>query len=110
MSPMPTATPQAGVDESLLVAVAVALAVTALVAVGMGVVGRLRAAGSPRLTVGIGAGSALALLAGALLVGALLAGGMLTRPPAAVADVGTTVKGVGVAQKVDLENFQLPTL
>lgn len=109
MSPMPTAAPQAGVDESLLIAVAVALAVTALVAVGM-VVGRLRAAGSPRLTVGIGAGSALALLAGALLVGALLAGGMLTRPPAAVADVGTTVKGVGVAQKVDLENFQLPTL
>lgn len=108
MFSMLTAAPQAGADNGLPTAVAIALAVTALVAVGMTVAAKLKHVRVSRTVIRIGAGSILAVLVGALFVG-----GALTRPPAAAADNEATVKLTGhgpVEVKTDLEGFQLPTL
>jgi hypothetical protein len=110
MFPMLTAIPQAGADNGLPIALAVALAATALAAIGMTVVAKFMSAWKndarlARTVVGIGAGSALALLVGALIVG-----GALTRPPAAVADEPAgKVPGHGPVE-TKVEGFQLPTL
>jgi hypothetical protein len=98
------AVPPAGPDASLADAIALALAVTALVAIGMAVVSSLRAKRASRSAVIIGAGAALAILVGALSVG-----GTLTRPPAAAADEVVTRVAVG-GVKADLQGLQLPTL
>lgn len=106
MFPMLTAIPQAGADNGLPIAIAVALAATALAAIGMTVVAKLRHARLTRTVIGIGAGSALALLVGALIVG-----GALTRPPAAVADDEPAGKAPGQGPvETKIEGFQLPTL
>lgn len=108
MFSMLTAAPQAGATNGLLTAVAIALAVTALVAVGMTVVAKLKHVRISGLAFSIAAGSIIAVLVGALFVG-----GALTRPPAAAADVKPAGKltGDGPSEsKFDLEGFQLPTL
>ncbi|HWR84695.1 MAG TPA: hypothetical protein VN200_01745 [Rhodoglobus sp.] len=104
MSPMLPVVPPTGPDASLPDAIAVALAVTALIAVGMAVISSLRTKRASRRAVIIGAGATLAILVGALSVG-----GALTRPPAAAADEISTRGAVGIV-KVDLHDFQLPTL
>jgi hypothetical protein len=108
MFSMLTAAPPAGAANGLLTAVAIALAVTALVAVGMTVAAKLKHVRISGLAVSIGAGSIIAVLVGALFVG-----GALTRPPAAAADTELVGKLAGhgpVESKVELEGFQLPTL
>lgn len=106
MFPMLTVVPPTGADNGLPTAVAIALAVTALVAVGMVVAAKLTHARPSRTVAGIGVGSTLAVLVGVLLVG-----GALTRPPAAVAgdEVSGKLTGHGPVE-VKVEGFQLPTL
>ena len=108
MFSMLTAAPQAGAGNGLPTALAIAFAVTAIVAVGMTVAAKLKHVRPSRLVVSIGAGSILAVLVGALFVG-----GALTRPPAAAADSETAGKSAGqgpVEAKLELEGLQLPTL
>ncbi len=106
MFTMLTAIPQAGADDGLLIALAVASAATALAAIGMTVVTKLRHARVNRTMVGIGAGFALALVVGGLIVG-----GTLTRPPAAAADGESVGKVPGHGPvEIKVDGFQLPTL
>jgi hypothetical protein len=104
MIPLLTAAPQAETTIGPLIAVTIALTVTALAAIGLAVVALRRRVRLSRLAVGIAGGTALAILVSALLVG-----GSLTRPSAAVADENG---GRGQSEPVDakFENLQLPTL
>ncbi len=96
------AAPAAAAVSGLPLAVMIAVAVTALAAIGMVVVTLRRTMRPTGLTVGISVVSALAVLVGALLVG-----GSLTQPPTA-ATPGKALKGFALVQKnVDV---QLPTL
>jgi len=97
------AAPAAATSGGYPVAVTIAVAVTALVAIGMVVVMLRRTMRPTRLTVGISVVSVLAVLVGALLVG-----GSLTRPPTAAAAPEPAPKGVSVVVKLD--GLQLPTL
>lgn len=97
------AAPAAAASGGYPVAVTIAVAVTALVAIGMVVVMLRRTMRPTRLTVGISVVSVLAVLVGALLVG-----GSLTQPPTAAAAPQPATKGVGTVEK--LEGLQLPTI
>lgn len=107
MFPLYTVVPATTVSHGLPVAVTIAVAVTALVAIGMAILALHRNARLTGLRVAIGAASALAILVGALLVG-----GSLTRPPAAAAsDEDRGVRPVPtVPAETELSGFQLPTL
>ena len=106
MFTMLTAVAQAGADDGLLIALAVASAATALAAIGMTVAAKLRHARVNRTMVGIGAGFTLALVVGGLIVG-----GALTRPPAAAADGESVGKVPGHGPvEIKIDGFQLPTL
>lgn len=87
------------------VAVTIAVAVTALVAIGMVVVMLYRTMRPTRLTVGISLVSAVAVLIGALLVG-----GSLTQPPTAAAGQDRAPKGYAVPADPRFGDVQLPTL
>ncbi len=92
--------------SGLPLAVTIAVAVTAVVALGMGVWSLRRGARSNRLTAGLGSATALVILVGALAIG-----GSLTRPPAASADEDQAPRGVGHAPfELRLSGFQLPTM
>ena len=95
--------PATAASSGYPVAVTIAVAATALVAIGMVVVMLRRTMRPTRLTVGISMVSALAVLVGALLVG-----GSLTQPPTAAAEQDRAPKGVAVVDK--LEGLQLPTI
>ena len=103
------AAPAAATSGGYPVAVTIAVAATALVAIGMVVVMLRRTMRPTGLTVGISVASVLAVLVGALLVG-----GSITQPPTAAATPGDTApKGVSVFEKPVVENLdglQLPTL
>ena len=76
-----TAAPAAVATSGTLLAVTIAVAATALVALGSVVWSLQRSARLSRLTAGIGATTALVILVGAAVIG-----GSLTRPPLAFAD------------------------
>lgn len=98
--------PAANAIDGLPVAVTIAIAVTALVAIGMLVVVLRRTMRLTGLTVGISVASAAAILVSALLVG-----GSLTQPPTAAANENSGSKGA-TQQPIEakLTGLQLPTL
>jgi hypothetical protein len=106
MFPLSTVATATSAINGVPLAVTIAVAVTALVAVGMMIVGLRRTHRLTGLTAGIGAASVLAILVGALFVG-----GSLTRPSAANADEDHGTRSVGSAPiEAKLTGLQLPTL
>jgi hypothetical protein len=106
MNAVLTAVPLASATNGLPIAVTIAVAATALAAIGMLVVVLRR---SMRLTV-LSAGLSAATAA-AVLVGALLVGGSLTQSPAAAAGEEPATKGAAQQPiEAKLTGLQLPTL
>lgn len=126
MFTMDTAAPAAVAASGILLAVTIAVAATALVALGSVTWSLQRSARLNRLTAGISAAIALVILVGASVIG-----GSLTRPPAALADedraprsvsrapielklgntkVGNTNLGNTKLDELKLSGLQLPTL
>jgi hypothetical protein len=106
MNAVLVATPMAPTPNGLLLAVTIAVTVTAVVAIGMLVVALRR-----RMRLTPLAGGLSGAAAAAVLVGALLVGGSLTQSPAAVAGGDTVSKGVAQQPiEAKLTGLQLPTL
>lgn len=106
MFPLSTVAKATNAFDGVPLAVTIALAVTALVAVGIVIVGLRRTHRLTGLAAAIGAASVLAILVGAFFVG-----GSLTRPSAAHADEDHGTRSVGTAPaEAKLTGLQLPTL
>lgn len=98
--------PAIDATNGMPMAVIIAVSITAIVALGMGVWSLRRNARLTRL-----AGGVSAVIALGILVGALVMGGSLTRPPTAAAVEDQAPRGATTAPiELKLSGLQLPTL